>query len=241
MKFQTTTPTRTTRTLTEIKTVLILEFKKSKLESQCITELKEIKQGANESVWDFDQRFKSLMDKIAFLIHAQQHKEWFIATLVPHIRMPFFQQRLAPQAKALEATIIMEASPIGESCVGMAQVQWQLDVLTLQLQDISKQKERRDGVWCTYCHTEGHFKKQCLVIMQYMATTAPNPIGPGEGVWCEICKTRGHQLENCHLLQKYVNLPRSLYCNFYQWVGHEQLGCRAWKMMHDRNASLYRV
>jgi len=40
MKFQTTIPTGHTRTLAEIKTALILEFKKPKSESQCITELK---------------------------------------------------------------------------------------------------------------------------------------------------------------------------------------------------------
>jgi hypothetical protein len=36
--------------LNEIKTVLIVEFKKPKLESQCITELKEIKQKVVEPV-----------------------------------------------------------------------------------------------------------------------------------------------------------------------------------------------
>jgi len=60
------TPTGTTRTLADIKDAMIVEFKKPKSESQCITELKEIKQGANDSVWDFDQRFKSLMDKLTF-------------------------------------------------------------------------------------------------------------------------------------------------------------------------------
>jgi len=68
MKFQTTTPAGHIRTLDEIKTALILDFKKPKSESQCIIELKEITQGPNEMVWDFDQRFKSLMDKLTFQI-----------------------------------------------------------------------------------------------------------------------------------------------------------------------------
>ena len=46
--------------LNEIKNALIAEFKKPKLESQCITELKEIKQKVAEPVWEFDQRFKTL-------------------------------------------------------------------------------------------------------------------------------------------------------------------------------------
>ena len=45
-------------TLAEIRIGLIDEFKKPKLESWYITELKEIKKFPNELVWDFDQRFK---------------------------------------------------------------------------------------------------------------------------------------------------------------------------------------
>jgi hypothetical protein len=46
--------------LNEIKTALSAEFKKPKSESQCITELKEIKQKVVEPVWEFDYRFKTL-------------------------------------------------------------------------------------------------------------------------------------------------------------------------------------
>jgi hypothetical protein len=44
----------------EIKNVLLAEFKKPKSESQCITELKEIKQPVIEPLWEFDQRLKTL-------------------------------------------------------------------------------------------------------------------------------------------------------------------------------------
>ena len=49
MKFSTST--QQPKTIQEIKD----ELKKPKSESQCITELKEIKQMPHESVWDFDQ------------------------------------------------------------------------------------------------------------------------------------------------------------------------------------------
>ena len=45
----------TVKTLDEIQTGLFGEFKKSKSEVQYITELKEIKQFPNETIWDFDQ------------------------------------------------------------------------------------------------------------------------------------------------------------------------------------------
>ena len=83
------------RTLPEVKVSMITEFKKPKSESQCITELKEIKQKPNESMWEFDQKFKTLLSQVSFDIDAQQHREWFIATLLPHIRLSLMQQKVA--------------------------------------------------------------------------------------------------------------------------------------------------
>jgi hypothetical protein len=74
--------------LNEIKNVLIVEFKKLKSESRCITELKEIKQKVAEPVWEFDQRFKTLTGRLTFQIPDEQNKEWFIDVLLPHIRVP---------------------------------------------------------------------------------------------------------------------------------------------------------
>ena len=60
--------------LADIKTTMIKEFKKPKSESQCITELKDIQQKRVELVWDFDQRFKVLLDQVSFTIGPKQHK-----------------------------------------------------------------------------------------------------------------------------------------------------------------------
>ena len=72
------------RTLVQVRISMIKEFKKSKSESQCITELKYIKQLPAESVWDFDRKFKALRDQVSFEFAPEQHKEWFIAALLPH-------------------------------------------------------------------------------------------------------------------------------------------------------------
>ena len=56
------------RTLAEVKNTLTTEFKKPKLESQCITKLKEIKQKPTKTVWEFDQKFKNLLDQVSFVI-----------------------------------------------------------------------------------------------------------------------------------------------------------------------------
>jgi hypothetical protein len=84
--------------LNEIKNVLIAEFKKHKSESQCITKLKEIKQKVAEPVWEFDQRFKTLTGRLTFQIPNEHNKEWFIAALLPCIRVPLMQQKIASQA-----------------------------------------------------------------------------------------------------------------------------------------------
>jgi hypothetical protein len=46
--------------------VLIAEFKKPKSESQCIKEMKEIKQKVAKPVWEFDKRFKTLTGQLTF-------------------------------------------------------------------------------------------------------------------------------------------------------------------------------
>ena len=50
-----------------------------------------------ESVWDFDQRFKTLMAKVIFQMSDVHHKEWFIVALLPHINAPFMQHNIVLQ------------------------------------------------------------------------------------------------------------------------------------------------
>jgi hypothetical protein len=141
MKLQSITPTGQARTLAEIKKALLKEFKNPKSESQYITELKEIKQVQTKSVWDFDQRFKDVMGRLTFQIPDQQHQEWFIVGLLPHIQRPLIQQKVTSQPEALEIAMKLEASPTGDTG-GMTQVQTQLDALTIQLVELTKGREK---------------------------------------------------------------------------------------------------
>ena len=105
--------------MNEIREGLFKEFKKPKYEAQYITELKEIKQFLNESVWDFDQWFKTLMAWVNFKMSDVEHKECFIAALVLNIRHSLILQNIATQSEALEILMKLEASPVGENAVGM--------------------------------------------------------------------------------------------------------------------------
>lgn len=141
---------------------------------------------SSETTWDFDQRFKVLMGQVSFPILDAKHKEWFIATLLPHIRIPLTLQKVVLQAEALEIAMKLEASPTGETSVGMAQVHNQLANLTLQLQDMKKGKEVREDIWCIKCK-EGHHKDQCPIFQEHLIGGAPNPLNHGASPWCEIC------------------------------------------------------
>ena len=154
--FQGATP----KPLNAIKTSLIAELKKPKSKSQCIIELKEIRQRITELVWEFDQRFKTLTGHLSFQIPYEKNKEWFIASLLPHIKVPLMQQKIASQAKALEIAMKLESTPMGESSSSMSQILSQLTSLSLQVKDMNKDKGKykRKEIWCIRCKSEGDDK-----------------------------------------------------------------------------------
>ena len=82
-------------------------------------------------MWDFDQKFKALIDQVSFEFAPEQHKEWFIAALLPHIRLPLMQQKLQMQDDVLEMVMKLEASPLAETSTGMTNLQNQLANLTI--------------------------------------------------------------------------------------------------------------
>ena len=117
----------------------------------------------HELVWDFDQRFKTLLGQVNFAFPAQQHQEWFIVVLLPRIWLPLMQQKVTSQSEALEIVMRLEASPMTKTTLGMDQIQQKLVNFTLELQSLRKGKEVCEEIWCTRCQTEGHSKEQCLV------------------------------------------------------------------------------
>jgi hypothetical protein len=62
-----------TRTLEDIKKLLINEFQKPCSEDQYMNEMIEIRQKPGESVWEIDQRFKRLKGKLKYFMTEMQH------------------------------------------------------------------------------------------------------------------------------------------------------------------------
>jgi hypothetical protein len=117
-----------------------------------------------ELVWDFYQRFKYVMGRMNFQIPDKQHQEWFIAGILPHIHSPLIQQNIASHPEALEITMKLESSLVGDSG-GMVQVQTQLGALMIQLEELTKGKEKCEQVWCTKCSIEFHNKDECPIFV----------------------------------------------------------------------------
>jgi hypothetical protein len=72
----------------------------------------------------------------------------------------------------------LEAIPVGESGPGMSQILNQLTSLSLQVEDMNKEKgkEKREDIWCIRCKAEGHEKENYPLFNEYLASREPNPL-----------------------------------------------------------------
>jgi hypothetical protein len=70
--------------------------------------------------------------------------------LLPHIKVPLMQYKIASQVESLEISMKLESRPMGESSSGMSQILSQLTILSLQVEDMKKneRKDKREYVWC---------------------------------------------------------------------------------------------
>jgi hypothetical protein len=177
MKYQTTTPTGQSRTLAEIGQALLKEFWKLKSESQYITELKEIKQVQNETVWDYDQRFKDVMGRLTFHIPDEQHREWFIAGLLPHIRCPLTQQKVMSQPRSIRNCDEVRSISCRRWCrngTGTVTVGCAKDSI---VRNNERKRKKCEQVWCITCKTEGHRKGRMPNICAVYGYRSTEPIG----------------------------------------------------------------
>jgi hypothetical protein len=84
---------RTTRTIGDIKKLLINEFQKPSSKDQYMNEMIEIRQKPRESIWEIDHRFKRLKGKMKYVMTDMQHRHLFTNSLLPHLKYPLRQQK----------------------------------------------------------------------------------------------------------------------------------------------------
>lgn len=136
-------------------------------------------------------------------IKDDQHRDWYIFLLLPHLRLPLSQQKIGMQAEAIEILMRLEASLVQDTNVGVQQVQSQLEILHMELQSLKIGKEAqpkvRVEVWCIKCKDKGHDKGHCPIYQNYLIGGGPVPLkleniaGPSTRVplWCVICLIMG--------------------------------------------------
>jgi hypothetical protein len=136
----------------------------------------------------------------------------------------------------------LESAPMGESSSCMSQILSKLTSLSLQVEDMKKDKGKykRGDIWCVRCISEGHEKEQCPLFNEYLAYGASIPLKQLTLPWCEVCRNR-HRTGECYYMKKYVQTPTNLYCTFCKSIGHDDRDCRAYDLMHERSRDIYKI
>jgi hypothetical protein len=88
----------------------------------------------------------------------------------------------------------LESTPMGESSSGMSHILSQLTSLSLQVEEMKKDKvkEKREDIWCVRCRSEGHEKEHFPLFNEYLASGALMPLKQVILPWCEVCRNRHH-------------------------------------------------
>jgi hypothetical protein len=99
---------RTTRTIRDIKKLLINEFQKPSSEDQYMNEMIEIRQKPGEFLWEIDQIFKRLKGNLKYVMKDMKHRNLFFNSLLPHLKYPLPQQKFQTQAEDLQESLQLE-------------------------------------------------------------------------------------------------------------------------------------
>jgi hypothetical protein len=71
--------------------------------------LREIQQRDGELTWEYNQKFKDSIGRLAHPIHEEHQIEWYIQGLLPLTWIPLMQQHIATLTDALEQPMNIEA------------------------------------------------------------------------------------------------------------------------------------
>jgi hypothetical protein len=136
----------------------------------------------------------------------------------------------------------LESSPMGESSSGMSQILSQLTSLSLQVEDMKKDKvkDKREDIYCVICIFEAHDKEHYPLFYDYMASGASIPFKQVNLPWCDVCRNKHHPGE-CYYIHKYVQTPKNFYFTFCKSVGHDDQYCRVYDLMHERSRDIYKI
>ena len=75
-----------------------------------------------ETTWDFDQILKCMIHESNMNLTNWQHREWFLASLLPHLRVVLSQQKSGTQEEALEMVMRLHETPMKDAILGVQQI-----------------------------------------------------------------------------------------------------------------------
>ena len=61
-----------------------------------------------------------------------KHREWFVASLLPHLRVTLSHQTIGTQVEALEIAMILHETPIQDAALGVQKIHVELQKLCLE-------------------------------------------------------------------------------------------------------------
>jgi len=70
-------------TLGQVRIKFITEFQLPQSEQQALSELCRIQNREGESTWEYSQKFKDSIGRLAHPIHEDHQREWYIQGLLP--------------------------------------------------------------------------------------------------------------------------------------------------------------
>lgn len=98
--------------IADMQTTLNREFSRPKFEVQWIVGFKEITMLPRKTPWELDQRLKCMIREANMNLTDGQHCEWFIASLLSHLRSTLLQQKITTQAEALDISMRLHETPM---------------------------------------------------------------------------------------------------------------------------------
>ena len=134
----------------------------------------------SETPWELDQRLECKIHEANMNLTDGQHREWFVASLLPHLRVALSQQKIMTQAETLDISMRLHETPMQDLNLGVQQIHVQLQNICLEMQSLKQDKivqpEVHEEVWCLKCKGHGHDKDHCPVYMNYLMGGGGSPL-----------------------------------------------------------------
>lgn len=93
-----------------------------------------------ETPWELDQRLKCTICEANMNLTYGKHREWFLASLLQHLRVALLQQKITTQVEALDISMRLHETLMQDPNLGVQQIHVQLKILCLEMQSLKQDR-----------------------------------------------------------------------------------------------------